>query len=79
MPAVMTIKCAQCGREIFKFIKKGKGRLWHCWKDRMMRDENAREGRKLSLWELDRSGSGKKNKNQTELGDSPKMRSQGLP
>ncbi len=35
---MMTIKCAKCKRKVFKYIKIGKGKLWHCWKDRIIED-----------------------------------------
>ena len=35
---MITIKCANCGREIFRYQKIGKGKLLHCWKSRISRD-----------------------------------------
>lgn len=34
----MKIRCANCNRKIFKYVKIGKGRLWHCWKERIVED-----------------------------------------
>jgi acetone carboxylase gamma subunit len=35
---MMTIKCARCKQKIFRYVKIGKGKLWHCWKDRIVED-----------------------------------------
>ena len=35
---MITIKCSKCRRKIFKYIKIGKGRLLHCWKNRIVED-----------------------------------------
>jgi len=35
---MMIIKCAKCKQKIFKYVKIGKGKLWHCWKDRIIED-----------------------------------------
>jgi DNA-directed RNA polymerase subunit RPC12/RpoP len=35
---MIIIKCANCGREIFRYQKIGKGKLLHCWKNRISRD-----------------------------------------
>ncbi|MBN2412848.1 hypothetical protein JXQ31_14260 [candidate division KSB1 bacterium] len=34
---MITIKCAQCKRKIFKYKKIGKGRVLRCYKDRIVR------------------------------------------
>ena len=44
---MITIKCAHCKKKIFKYKKIGKGRLWHCWKDRIIEDQSVREGSKI--------------------------------
>jgi len=41
---MITIKCAKCNRKIFKYLKIGKGRVWHCWKDRISKDHSIRDG-----------------------------------
>ncbi|RQV97979.1 hypothetical protein EH221_03205 [bacterium] len=38
------IKCSKCRREIFIYKKIGKGRIWHCWKDRIKEDNSVRDG-----------------------------------
>lgn len=35
---MMTIKCAKCKQKVFRYVKIGKGKLWHCWKDRIIED-----------------------------------------
>ena len=35
---MITIKCAKCKQKVFKYVKIGKGKLWHCWKDRIIED-----------------------------------------
>ena len=32
------IKCSKCKLRVFKYVKIGKGKLWHCWKDRIIED-----------------------------------------
>ncbi len=36
----MIIKCSKCNKKIFKYIKIGKGRLLHCWKDRIVENSS---------------------------------------
>jgi len=35
---MLTIKCARCNQKIFRYVKIGKGKLWHCWKGRIVED-----------------------------------------
>ena len=44
---MLTIKCAKCKRKIFRYVKIGKGRLWHCWKDRIIEDLSIHEGNNI--------------------------------
>ncbi len=44
---MITIKCSKCNRKIFRYIKKGKGRLWHCWKDLIVKDYSVRDGNEV--------------------------------
>ena len=44
---MIIIKCSKCKRKIFKYQKIGKGRLWHCWNDRMIRDYSVRDGNEV--------------------------------
>lgn len=44
MPRVLKIKCAHCEKILFVYIKVGEGRLWHCWKKRIVRDYTVKEG-----------------------------------
>ena len=44
---MITIRCAKCRSKIFKYQKVGKGRLWHCWKDRIIEDYSSRDGNKI--------------------------------
>jgi DNA-directed RNA polymerase subunit H (RpoH/RPB5) len=44
---MITIKCAKCRKKIFRYIKVGKGQLWHCWKDRIIKDYSIKEGNKV--------------------------------
>jgi hypothetical protein len=41
---MLTIRCAKCRAKIFKYRKIGKGRLLHCWKDRIVEDHSIRSG-----------------------------------
>jgi len=40
---MIIVKCAKCKRKIFRYLKLGKGKLWHCWKDRIIEDKSTRE------------------------------------
>jgi len=44
---MMTIKCTRCKKKIFKYKKIGKGRLWHCWKDRIIEDNSVHVGSEI--------------------------------
>ena len=44
---MLIIKCAKCKRKIFKYVKIGKGKLWHCWKDRIIEDFSVHEGKNI--------------------------------
>ncbi len=44
---MVTVKCAKCKAKIFKYRKFGKGKLWHCWKDRIVDDYSIRDGDKV--------------------------------
>jgi hypothetical protein len=37
---MMIIKCKRCKRKILKYAKIGKGKLWHCWKDRIVENHS---------------------------------------
>jgi len=41
---MLTIKCAECGEVVFRYVKIGKGRLLHCWKARITEDNSVRNG-----------------------------------
>jgi len=42
---MITIKCAQCKRKIFKYKKIGKGRVLRCYKDRIVRYYPVQDGK----------------------------------
>lgn len=44
---MITIKCAKCKKKIFKYEKIGEGRIWHCWKDRIIKDYSVGFGDKI--------------------------------
>ncbi|MFB0509207.1 MAG: hypothetical protein ACETVX_01805 [bacterium] len=44
---MLTIRCAKCKRKIFKYLKIGKGRLLHCWQDRIIEDHSIRDGKQV--------------------------------
>jgi hypothetical protein len=44
---MMIIKCSKCKQKIFKYVKIGKGKLWHCWKDRIIEDQSIHEGKNI--------------------------------
>jgi len=39
---MITIRCAKCKHKVFKYLKIGKGRVLHCWKDRVVKDYSVR-------------------------------------
>ncbi|MGB3340580.1 MAG: hypothetical protein WBB37_03765 [bacterium] len=41
---MLTIKCAKCKRKLFKYLKIGKGRILHCWKQRIKSDYTIHDG-----------------------------------
>jgi len=44
---MVIIKCARCKRKIFKYEKVGKGRIWHCWENRIKEDHSIHNGEKI--------------------------------
>ncbi|MBS3778045.1 MAG: hypothetical protein KGY50_01985 [Candidatus Thermoplasmatota archaeon] len=43
----LSIQCNQCGKEIYSYVKIGKGRVWHCWKKRILKDNSTKNGKKI--------------------------------
>jgi ribosomal protein S27E len=41
---MLTIKCARCGKKLFKYLKIGKGELHICIKSRIEKDFTVKEG-----------------------------------
>ena len=41
---MLTIKCAECKKKIFKYKKIGKGRVLRCYTGRILKDYSARDG-----------------------------------
>jgi len=41
---MIVIKCAKCRSKILKYVKIGKGRILHCWKERIIEDNSVRDG-----------------------------------
>jgi hypothetical protein len=44
---MLTIKCSRCKQKIFRYVKIGKGKVWHCWKDRIIEDFSIHDGKKV--------------------------------
>ena len=44
---MIAIKCARCNKKIFKYKKIGKGKILHCWNDRIIEDFSLRQGNKV--------------------------------
>jgi hypothetical protein len=44
---MLKIRCAECNRKIFRYVKIGKGRLWHCWKGRIVEDCSIHQGKEV--------------------------------
>ena len=43
----LSVQCNQCGKEIFSYVKIGKGHVWHCWKKRILKDHSTRKGKQV--------------------------------
>ena len=41
---MITIRCSKCKTKIFKYKKIGKGKILHCWHDRIIEDYSVRTG-----------------------------------
>lgn len=39
---MINIKCTKCKGKVFRYVKIGKGKVHHCWKDRIERDYSVR-------------------------------------
>jgi len=44
---ILIIRCSSCDKEIFKYLKIGKGKVWHCWKGRIIEDYSGHEGKEI--------------------------------
>jgi DNA-directed RNA polymerase subunit RPC12/RpoP len=44
---MVIIKCARCKRKIFKYEKIGKGRILHCWENRIKEDYSIHKGAEI--------------------------------
>ena len=47
---MLIIRCAKCKRKIFRYIKIGKGKLWNCWKDRIIDDFSIHDGKNIKCY-----------------------------
>jgi hypothetical protein len=45
---MLIIKCAKCKQKIFRYVKIGKGKLWHCWKERIIEDFSVHDGKNIT-------------------------------
>ncbi len=44
---MLVVKCAKCKKKVFRYRKIGKGKLWRCWKDRIVEDFSNTDGDKV--------------------------------
>ena len=44
---MLVIRCAKCRARLFRYKKIGKGRLLHCWKDRIIEDRTTQNGNEV--------------------------------
>ncbi len=44
---MITIRCARCNAKVFRYVKIGKGKLWHCWKERIIEDFSIHDGKEV--------------------------------
>ena len=47
MSRIIIVRCKKCRAKIFKYYKAGSGRLWHCWKNRIIEDYSIHDGDKI--------------------------------
>jgi len=45
---MIIIRCARCKRKIFRYVKIGKGKIWHCWKNRIVEDFSIHNGKNIN-------------------------------
>jgi hypothetical protein len=45
---MLNIICARCKRKIFRYVKLGKGKLCHCWKDRIVEYLSIKNGTNIT-------------------------------
>ena len=48
MARILIVRCSRCRTKIFKYLKVGSGKLWHCWKSKILEDYSVRENEKVS-------------------------------
>ncbi len=44
MARIIIVRCSRCRAKIFRYLKVGSGKLWHCWKNRILDDYSKRQG-----------------------------------
>ena len=44
---MLTIRCKNCKKKIFKYNKIGEGRVLRCWFDRIVKDYSIHDGNKV--------------------------------
>jgi hypothetical protein len=44
---MLNVKCSRCKQKVFTYVKIGKGKLWHCWKDRIVEDFSIHDDKKV--------------------------------
>ncbi|MEX0567587.1 MAG: hypothetical protein Q6363_000300 [Candidatus Njordarchaeota archaeon] len=47
MSRILIVRCSKCRTKIFKYMKVGSGRLWHCWKSKILEDYSIRRGEQV--------------------------------
>lgn len=43
----LSIRCSRCGKELFTYIKIGKGNVWRCWKQRILTDDTIKKDKEV--------------------------------
>ena len=44
---ILIVRCSRCRAKIFRYLKVGSGKLWHCWKSRILEDYSKHQGEKI--------------------------------
>lgn len=50
---MLTIKCARCGKKVFKYLKIGQGKVLRCYRSRIKKDYSKSKNNKIKCYKCD--------------------------